>query len=535
VCGGRASAQRSESVPQPGDDLRPGLWVVKHRVHGGRMHLDTLGRGGPSLFGREAERVIAHDPASVDAFSRRPDDASEQQRIEFLLAPQHEGQPTGAVLRCAYRRSVSLAPPASRPLPPARHDDDAVLSLTATVAREAERCGETGCAAAVSQRVFNRVRVAVDRARGVDPHGPDRTPTANAIVMHFRARAVAPVAWADVVAAALAGPRKWTQWMAATRRSDPAEWLTGRHVAFALRLVADYQRAATVTPQQYDTIRARLVAEHDKCDGALLADVLPNAGQLQHFCDGWDRALAIAGLEPAPSPARGKRVSAASAQPAGMPPAEALAFYAALNGTWASYETLRQFARHSGFSLAKRPRGSWRPVVAAARELLDRAGLPAPAGTGPKPLGQGKRIVMRYPTDGIPGTAAYKRANTPLDPAHEASRHEFTVISVRVFLAARARTEATSRAAYVAWRAGTPWASMTRMKWSAVKREALGANRASRQTHGSPVTPEVIHRGKALRDLLDRYQPTTPRVPFEEAVRLVLAGPATRHTPPVRT
>lgn len=386
----------------------------------------------------------------------------------------------------------------------------------------------------ISQRVFNRLRADVDRDRGVDPDGPDRTPTANAVVMHFRARAAAPVAWADVVAAALAGSRAWTQWLVATRRAPSASWLTDRHVAFALRRVAEHLQAATITPQQYEAARPHVVAERDGFD-AVLASLLPNAGQLQHYCDGWDRALAIAGLEPAPPPARGKRASAASAQPAGMPPVEALVFYAVLNGVWASYETLRQFARESGFSLAKRPRGSWRPVVAAARELLERAGLSAPAGDGPKPLGKGGRIVMRYPVDGIPGTASYKRADAPRDLAHEASRHEFAVISVRVFLASRARREPTSRAAYVAWRAGTPWASMTRVVWSDLKREALAANRACRQASGTPVTDAVTERGTTLRELLDRYQPTTPRIPFEEAVRLVLAGPTAEHMPPIRS
>ena len=261
--------------------------------------------------------------------------------------------------------------------------------------------------------------------------------------------------------------------------------------------------------------------------------MLPTAAQVQHYCGGWDRAL-VTELEPAPSPARGKRSTAASAQRAGVPAAEALAFYAAINGAWASYETLREFARKSGFSLVRRPKGGWRPVVAAAREMLDRAGVPAPAAPVPKPLGQGKRIVFRYPAHGIPGTPAYWRAATPArEPEYDALRHEFAVISVRLVPASRDHGHATSRAAYVAWRAGTSWASMTRVVWSDLKREALKANRACRQASGAPVSSELVERGQRLRDVLDRYRPTTPRVRFEEAVRIVLAAPTRSFTPSV--
>jgi hypothetical protein len=109
--------------------------------------------------------------------------------------------------------------------------------------------------------------------------------------------------------------------------------LTDRHVAFGVRRSVAELGGATVTPQQYETVRARLVAERRLFDGALLAGLLPTAAQVEYYCGGWDGALVIAELEPAPSPARGKRSTAASAQPAGVPAAEALAFYAAIKPT----------------------------------------------------------------------------------------------------------------------------------------------------------------------------------------------------------
>lgn len=98
----------------------------------------------------------------------------------------------------------------------------------------------------MSQRVFNAARRDVDVDRGVDPDGSDRTPTANGIVMHFRKRSARPLTWRQVVDVALAPPRQRDQWLVATRRSEPATWLTDSHVAFALRLVATRLGASTV-------------------------------------------------------------------------------------------------------------------------------------------------------------------------------------------------------------------------------------------------------------------------------------------------
>jgi len=228
----------------------------------------------------------------------------------------------------------------TRALPAARHDDDVLLDLVAAVAREAERRGEAQAAAHVSQRVFNRLRADVDRARTVDPAGPDRTPTANAIVLHFRARAIRPLTWADVVAAALARPRQREQWLVATRRSEQAHWLTDSHIAFALRRLA----ADTVSPRAYETVSQRLI-KGDRApngDDAVLAELLPTTDQVRHYCGDWPKALALAGLQPHDDPdARPERKhQASSTQPPGMPVDVALAYYAAINGVWASYPTL---------------------------------------------------------------------------------------------------------------------------------------------------------------------------------------------------
>jgi len=121
-------------------------------------------------------------------------------------------------------------------------------------------------------------------------------------------------------------------------------------------------------------------------------------------------------------------------------------------------------------------------VVDGARVLLNGADIQPPAGAGPKPLGRGKRLRFRYPVNGIPGAPPPGRSPRPGDPEHRRLRHEFSVLSVRVFLATRDRGDAMSYHAYIAWR--TPedgWSAASRFVWSEVKPEALAANRRARR------------------------------------------------------
>jgi hypothetical protein len=83
------------------------------------------------------------------------------------------------------------------------------------------------------------------------------------------------------------------------RRSEAADWLTDRHIAFALRRVAAELGALTVTPQDYETVTPRLI-QADRAamgDDAVLARVLPTTDQLRTYCRGdWDHGLRLAGL-----------------------------------------------------------------------------------------------------------------------------------------------------------------------------------------------------------------------------------------------
>lgn len=398
---------------------------------------------------------------------------------------------------------------ATRPgLPPAEHDDETLLDLTAAVAREAQRRSQVLGAVDVSQRGFNVLRVDVDRARGVDPNGPDRTPTANAIVMHFRARAAVKLTWRDVVAAALGSPTHRRQWLVVTRRSEPAEWLTDAHIAFALRRVAAELGVDVVSPQDYETGSGRLVAADTAAHGehAVLAGLLPTVNQVRTYCKGdWNRALQLAGMlvpeHPSTRAARVRRERASAR--AALPVHVAQALYAACNSAWASYPTLLAFARASGFAMADRPKGLWAPVVAEARELLLAAGIAPPPGDGPAPLGRGRRLRFRFPANGVPGAPEHvgDRMRTPAEKRR--LRKELALLSVRVFFAAAGPS--ATRAQYVAWcSSGDGWPPASGFVWSDVKREAVAANRRDRRDHGVDV-PEAAHaRAGELKRLLAR-------------------------------
>jgi hypothetical protein len=82
--------------------------------------------------------------------------------------------------------------------PDSTHTDEALLDLVAAVAHAAaaDPSERLTVAARVSMAEFNRVKVAVDHARGVTGAAdPERTPTANAIHLRFNKDAARKVKW----------------------------------------------------------------------------------------------------------------------------------------------------------------------------------------------------------------------------------------------------------------------------------------------------------------------------------------------------
>lgn len=385
---------------------------------------------------------------------------------------------------------------------------------------------------------FNRLRADVDRAAGIDPAGPDRTPTADAIQMRFNQFAGRAVSWEELLDGARRTGRQRTMWLAALRREEAREGLTVDVVAHALRYVAARRGAETLSFDDYHDTREALVrADRERFgDDSLLDRLLPTANQLLVYCGrDWNRAAKLAGLQ-----MRRSRPPAGSTTRTGQPAktlgyAEAIAFYGALNGTWPSYPTLLAFARSCNFALADVPPGGMGPWREQAAALLEAEGVTPPSGTSR--LGRGKRLTYRYPVNGIPGAPPQVSNNSKLSGAVAEKlrelRRELAVIGLRVWLAELSANDKRTQATYRRWQVGSQWPAASTLArlggFTELKAEAEQANQHDRRRTGQPLPPEVVARAKAVRaemtQLADGGQGPVPPVPFGEALRAVLAGP----------
>lgn len=453
----------------------------------------------------------------------------------------------------------------------AHHDED-VLDLVAEVARAAANNPKEPRVAVseeVSVPAFNRTKASVDRARGIaDPvNDPSRTPTAEAVLGRFRKLAGEKVEWRDIVEASLKPDR--SMWLSALRREAARADLPVELIVHALRYVANHLGQDGLDLGDYRRGRENALAGEREQLGeqGVLADLLPTAGQIEGQL-GWKPALEAAGLRDrskgALSAAGGTRRGAPPPPPEpGMPLVAAVAFYAALNGSWPSYTVLRSFAQHADFALASKEQcRSWAEVISAARELLVGEGLDVPPGEGPKPLGKGKRLKFRYPVAGIPGApparprAARVSGNgqsaKPRQRGAEVEglRQEWCIIALRIFLAQLRSGDSAGQRAYADWRRDTGWpphgAFNKHGGLEVLRSEARRANAQEQRLTGKPVSDATLARGEELtarfRPAKDRdqskpgagagTQPRVASVPFEEAVRAVLVGPTAEAMPP---
>lgn len=405
------------------------------------------------------------------------------------------------------------------------HDDETLLDLIAAVARwvAASDSAPVTAAERVSMPAFNRARAVVDRERGiVEANDRERTPTAEAIHLRFNKHATRRVKWAEIVAASLREER--TMWLAALPRALH-EPVAVEVVAYALQRVALKRDTKVLSMEQYRQTRELLIAEDNQRWGenGLLEQALPTVNQIDGQY-GFGEALTLVGLRGVDPKQKPPPQHPPPPQPAGLPVADAMALYAAVNGCWASRTTLRAFARASGFSLEDTKGIDWDIVLADARVLLTNEGESAPEAGRAKPQGRGKRLTVTFPVNGVPGARPYapRHAQTgrprqrfsrvPLD--REAVRRELCIIALRVWLRGLRSREKRTQTAYLAWRRGTKWpppSAFTRFGgFTALKDEAAAVNRRYAQAgvgHGH----EVRARGEAiLADLEARKRPGKP-------------------------
>lgn len=422
--------------------------------------------------------------------------------------------------------ATSTATPARGRGAVAAHGDEALLDLVAGVARAAvaDHEAHVHIAGRISMRRFNGAKVAFDLARGIgDPHrDPQRTPTANAIVMRFNAQAPRSIRWDEIVAASLRQDR--TMWLVAARREEAAGAVSDHQLVFALRFVADRLGVDALGRGQYSFARDRLVAEDTARHGGegLLTSLVPTLNQIESRWR-WGAATKLAGLKDAD--ARKKPRLTGGGRQMGMPSDEAAAYYAALNAVWPSSMTLTAWARDTGFALSTRQFNPWKPVITRAAKLLAAAGIEPPSG-GPKGLGAGEHVKYRYPVNGIPGAPPRDGRGTP---ERNAVHEEFCVLALRVWLASLASKDSVSRSRYLSWQVGSGWPAPRHFDrhggFKLLRERARRDNDTCRREHRTPMTKKDRERVELLRDRIRGTGARPDDVPFETALAAVLAGP----------
>jgi hypothetical protein len=429
----------------------------------------------------------------------------------------------------------------------ATHDPETLLDLVAAGAHAAVVAHEAAVAERVAMPAFNRARAAVDRARGVDPAGSERTPTAEAIQMRFKQLAGRPVSWRELVDGWLRAGRNRTMWLSALARDEKRDDLTDHLVIHALGLVAAARETDALARREYAETRDALVAAESQRNGddATLDRVLPTLNAVLAYCDfRWTNAPKLAGLRQRGSPQQGERRHPASAAIPGTPIATVIAFYAALNGVWPSYPVLRHFAGSCGIRMQDKGAGRMGPLREQAALLLAAEGVAAPTRT--RGGGKGRRLTYRYPVNGLPGALlrdrADRRQQLRTNPRLAELRRGLAVVSLRVWLAGLDAGARRVRVDYVNWAVGTDWVPASVFDkyghggFTALKKEAAEANAAVRRAGGDPLTEAVAHAGalRAERDAI--YKGGTARqteaVAFGVALRAVLAGPHAEAQPP---
>jgi hypothetical protein len=257
----------------------------------------------------------------------------------------------------------------------------------------------------------------------------------------------------------------------------------------------------------------------------------------------WPAALELAGMRPRRQvrPA-GNRRPLMNPVP-GMPVVQVVAVYAALNAVWPSYPVLLHFAATCNIRMQNAPPGGMGPRRIEAAGLLRGLSLAPPSRTSGG--GKGRRLTYRYPANGIPGAPLRDAAPCPrpvADARLDVLARELTVASLRVWLAGLGAGDKRVRSEYVRWQVGSGWPSASSFDrrdfggFASLKREASEQNRSVRQAGGDPSAEALTCAGvvraevKTLRAGGEADQPEP--VPFEQALRTVLAGPYLRAEPP---
>jgi len=211
-----------------------------------------------------------------------------------------------------------------------------------------------------------------DRARSLSTRFVDALP----------ARRIAEylgLSWPEVLRIALLPPRPREHALGHHAGEERQDWLTDEYIAFVLRLIATRLGVLTLTPAQYVTERARLLAQDDarRRHGGHLR--LPNQAQLVTAAGTWRRALRLAGL------ASGQGYGGQRSRVQPVSAVEALERCFVHHGTQPTSLELDAFAKANGIPTPRREDGvPWSEYLCQWKDGRRAQGLNVPAGPPPK-------------------------------------------------------------------------------------------------------------------------------------------------------
>lgn len=285
-------------------------------------------------------------------------------------------------------------------------------------------------------------------------------PTARASVMRLNSRG-RPLTWRDWLDLATANSVTRQHRLTAQRVTPPTGGLNDARVRYAARRVAGHLRVDALTPDDYDTGRAKLIGSdrrRRRGEPGAVIELLPTSGQLQHGRT-WLDVLRIAGLKRVQR--RGRL--AGGAHPGGLPHADAQVVFARANGRFASRRELQRFMRDCGAALADWPDG--RPYDACldeAERCLRDEGVECQL---LRPSARGGRHAAQYKLppggriEGAPPSAKALRGEVSEDER----KHRLLarcIEALREFdawLAAEHPGVRATQKRYLAWQKGSDW------------------------------------------------------------------------------
>ncbi len=276
--------------------------------------------------------------------------------------------------------------------------------------------------------------------------------------------------WREVVALAHEPEGEQNHRLSQKQTAPYQDWLTEEYVASVLKLAAHRLGTNTLTPDRYRSVAASLTAADNArwLHGRQL--LVPSDDQIVAACGGaaaggWDRALALAGLQPRPG--LGNQGMNRKAPPI----TDVMERFHDAHGVQPSARTLKAFAKANGIPYAREEHKKWSEWLEEWKRSRRDRGLPEP------------RVVEHVGGRGVkaPNYAVDVGAARPGEHRLSKRTEEACVAAVARYLAQLPAGKRSSKRGYDDWakqqnpRAPASSNFDTRGGWETIRRKAIAS------------------------------------------------------------